>query len=104
MSAYGQHICPVCNNVNDYTSCTGTRTCHNSHDICMVRIDTNLNNRIEYFCTNELLCVQYASFGCNPSHGEACYYCCTDIASCRGQREALFMGEWLFYSTCLHLN
>ncbi|KAK0041463.1 collagen alpha-1(XII) chain [Biomphalaria pfeifferi] len=90
--ANGQHICPVCTNSNDYKSCTGTRECHYTHEICMVRIDTQLNNRIEYFCTNYDVCQIYAAVGCDPSHGQTCYYCCTDVVSCRGQREALFMG------------
>ncbi|CAL1530682.1 unnamed protein product [Lymnaea stagnalis] len=90
--AYGQHQCPVCTDEYNYKSCTGVRTCHTTHEICMVRIDTSLSNRIEYFCTNEDICQLYASQGCNPSNGLACYFCCVNIDGCRGQREALFMG------------
>ncbi|CAL1530681.1 unnamed protein product [Lymnaea stagnalis] len=91
--AYGQqHECPVCTDEYNYKSCTEIRTCHDSHQICMVRIDTSINNRIEYFCTNYNICELYASQGCNPSNGLACYFCCIDVEGCRGQREALFMG------------
>ncbi|CAL1530683.1 unnamed protein product [Lymnaea stagnalis] len=91
-SVLGQLQCPQCSNAFDYTSCTGARTCHNSHDLCMLRIDVHLNNRVEYHCSNPNVCQDFAATPCDPIHGQTCYFCCTDLDSCKGQRTALFMG------------
>ncbi|KAH9515672.1 hypothetical protein Btru_011709 [Bulinus truncatus] len=86
------HQCPLCANPWDPASCTGVKDCHNTHEICMFKLDMSLSNRVDYYCTNLHLCENYASGGCDFSSNQACYFCCLDVPSCNQQREALFMG------------
>ncbi|XP_055890735.1 uncharacterized protein LOC106067380 [Biomphalaria glabrata] len=86
------HQCPVCSDPYDHTTCTHVQNCHNTHEICLFKLDLGLNNRVNYYCTNYHQCETYASFPCDFSAKEDCYFCCLDVPSCNQQREALFMG------------
>ncbi|CAL1530684.1 unnamed protein product [Lymnaea stagnalis] len=92
VTVLGQHQCPVCTNELDYKSCTGVRVCDTAQELCLLRIDTALNNRVEYHCSNPTVCERYAASPCDPTHGRTCYYCCTDVDSCKGQLESMFFG------------
>ncbi|GFS03080.1 hypothetical protein ElyMa_002879500 [Elysia marginata] len=82
--------CPKCTDAYDYTSCTQTMTCHNSHDVCELQVHLADKNRLSYVCHNSHACTNHEAHACDINNHEMCAYCCSSVDACKKQREEVF--------------